>query len=77
MEGHSRFNLEDTKSRDRQREKRDDKLKENLLKNLSSGNLAIKGLISMGSTRKRMIQRQPKDHIENYVSHFTETRNSP
>jgi hypothetical protein len=50
MEGTSRFNLEDTKTWDKQKEKVDERLKDSLLRQLSFGNMSVKGLITMGSS---------------------------
>jgi len=74
MEGKSKFKLDDAYTRHKQQAAKCEMQKDSLLKQLSQGNLSVKGLMNIGSTRHKQIRRQPKDRFDDYVNQINDAK---
>jgi hypothetical protein len=68
MEGKSKFKLDDAYTRRKQQAAKCEMQKNSLLKQIAQGNLSVKGLMNIGSTRHKQIKREPKDCFNDYVN---------
>ncbi len=51
-----------------------DNMTKDLIVQMSEGDNQVKGLITLGISKKRMLRRQPIDKYEEYVSTFSKQK---